>query len=477
MGLQEAEADPAPGRILMVDDNGALRRVFGRSLQRAGHFVTEVSNGREAMMALEVGDFDVVVSDVRMPDMGGVELLEAMHERDSDLPVLLMSGDPDLDTAMKAVKFGAFEYLTKPVSLSVLSGSVARALELRRSRLLARKALEEKSGERRREATTDERGVESWTGALLGGRYRVGALIGKGGMGAVYEADREDLGHMKVAVKVMLSLGSDRADLFARFRREAETIAAIDHPNIVKVFDFQSRPGEPPFLVMERLQGAPLAQAIASEGRFSVERTAFVASQVLAALVAAHRANVVHRDLKPDNVFLTSMSGILDIVKLLDFGIAKILGVTSHSKLTQTGTVVGTPAYMSPEQARGAEADPRSDLYAVGCMMYEALTGRAPFTGENYNALVFAIQQGATTPLLSRCADLDPAFAAVVTKAMSREVHARFQTAESMADAIAPWVVPKSVPGSRGSSPLAFAPTIDRTPVVRSKRRRASRPR
>jgi eukaryotic-like serine/threonine-protein kinase len=475
MGPNQAAAVTASGRVLLVDDNAALRRVFGRALQQWGYFVTEVSNGREAMMATEVGEFDLVVSDVRMPDMGGVELLEAVHERDGDLPVLLMSGDPDLDTAMKAVKFGAFEYLTKPVSLAVLAGSVARALELRRSRQLVRKALEEKSGTRVREGTTVKRTAESWTGALLGGRYRVGTLIGKGGMGAVYEADREDLGHMKVAIKVMLSLPGDRADLFARFRREAETIAAIDHPNIVKVIDFQSSPGEPPFLVMERLHGAPLSHAIASEGRFSAERTAFVASQVLTALCAAHGANVVHRDLKPDNVFLTSMSGLIDIVKLLDFGIAKIMGVTRDSKLTQTGTVVGTPAYMSPEQARGAEADPRSDLYAVGCMMYEALTGGAPFTGENYNALVFAIQQGAAPPLLSRCADLDPAFAAVVTKAMSREVHARFQTAASMGDAIAPWVVPKSIPGSRRSPPMAFAPTIDRTPVVKSKRKRTSR--
>jgi DNA-binding NtrC family response regulator len=142
MGPNQAAAATASGRVLLVDDNPALRRVFGRALEQWGYLVTEVSNGREAMMAAEVGEFDVVVSDVRMPDMGGVELLEAVHERDGDLPVVLMSGDTDLDTAMKAAKFGAFEYLTKPVSLGVLAASVARALELRRSRLLAKDALE-----------------------------------------------------------------------------------------------------------------------------------------------------------------------------------------------------------------------------------------------------------------------------------------------------------------------------------------------
>jgi eukaryotic-like serine/threonine-protein kinase len=223
--------------------------------------------------------------------------------------------------------------------------------------------------------------------------------------------------------------------------------------------------------VMERLHGSPLGVAIAKDGHFSVERTAFVASQVLAALSAAHRANIVHRDLKPDNVFLTAMSGVEDIVKLLDFGIAKVVGMTRDSKLTQTGTVMGTPAYMSPEQARGAEADPRSDLYAVGCLMYEALSGKAPFSAENYNALVFAVQQAAPVPLLERCPTLDPAFAAVVERSMAREVFARFQSADAMAIALSPWVLPRSMP-PRNSSPPAFAPTSERTPVVKSKRRR-----
>ena len=457
------------GRVLLVDDNADVRRSFGRALKRADYAVVEVENGQEAMAVLPEGDFDVVVSDVRMPDMGGVELLEAVHREDADLPVILMSGEPDLDTAMKAVRFGAIEYLTKPVELSALKESVARALDLRKSRQKAKQALEAQSGDRRRAATT-RISTESWTGALLAGKYRVGELIGTGGMGAVYEAAREDLAHMKVALKVMLALPRERSDLFARFRREAEAVAAIDHPNIVRVLDFQSNAGEPPFIVMERLHGASLGVAIMADGRFSLERTAFVASQVLSALAAAHRANVVHRDLKPDNVFLTSMSGLPDIVKLLDFGIAKTLGAARDLKLTQTGTVVGTPAYMSPEQARGAEADPRSDLYAVGCLMYEALTGQQPFTGENYNAVVFAVQQAAPVPLPVRCPTLDPAFVAVVEKAMARDVWARFQSAEEMSSALVPWLAPQSPTPSQASE-LALAPAGP-APAAKSKRKR-----
>jgi serine/threonine-protein kinase len=293
-------------------------------------------------------------------------------------------------------------------------------------------------------------------------------------MGAVYEAEREDLGNAKVAIKVMLSVARGRDDLLARFRREADAIAALNHPNIVRIHEFQALPGEPPFLVMERLHGAPLGVAIGSEGRFSAERTAFVAVQVLSALSAAHAAGIVHRDLKPDNVFLTAGSGVFDFVKLLDFGVAKMLGAAGDGRLTQTGTVMGTPAYMSPEQARGAAADARSDLYAVGCLMYEALAGRPPFTGENYNALVYAVQEGAAVPLLEHCPTLDPALAAVVERAMSRDIEARFPSAEAMAAAIAPWVPSVSAPRP-GAAGIVVGSAGSDTPVTNSKRRRRRR--
>lgn len=452
-------APATPGRVLLVDDQPELRRLFERALRSDGHDVATAANGRLAIALAAEQTFDLVVSDVRMPDMDGVELLDLLRQADPDLPVLLVSGSPDLATAMKAVEYGAFEYLSKPVPFEKLRASATRAIALRRKRAQAKHDVDQyRSGERERERVGA--GHDSWSGGLLGGRYRIGRLLGSGGMGAVFEAVREDLGQMRVAVKVLHeSLASDEG-LLLRFRREAETVGRLNHPNIVKILDFQAVRGQPAFLVMELLEGVSLREAIARRGRLSTERTAFIASQTLAALSAVHRAHVVHRDIKPENIFLTSISGLGDIVKVLDFGVAKI-HVAAGETLTQAGTVLGTPSYMAPEHARGASIDLRSDLYSVGAIMYEALTGLAPFAGDNYNALLFAIQRGSPRPLRELRPELDPALVGVVERAMATEAELRFQTAQEMASALQPWLnLDAAAHAPPESSAPAFAPTL-----------------
>jgi CheY-like chemotaxis protein len=456
-------APGAPGRVLLVDDQDELRQLYRRTLLKDGHEIVTASNGRAAVEVAQQSRFDVVISDVRMPDMGGIELLQQLHERDPDLPVLLVSGSPDLDTAMKAVQFGAIEYLVKPVAFDKLRASAARAIEMRRKRAEAEQVLEHyRSGERIRSKTpVPPRERESWTGELLGGRYRLGRLIGAGGMGGVYEATREDLGQMRVAVKVLHeALASDEA-LLLRFRREAETVGLINHPNIVRILDFHAEQNEPAFLVMELLDGVSLRQELQRHGRFSAPRLVFVATQILAALAAVHRAHVIHRDMKPENVFLTCISGLGDIVKVLDFGVAKTLTRPAGETLTQLGMVLGTPTYMAPEQARGAPIDTRSDLYSVAAIMYECFSGKAPFSGESYNALLFAIQQGKPLPLAEQRPDLDPELVSVVERGMAADADARFQTAEEMAQALEPWLsVDRSASTPPESSAAAFAPTV-----------------
>jgi serine/threonine protein kinase len=254
----------------------------------------------------------------------------------------------------------------------------------------------------------------------------------------------------------------DDPTLVARFRREAQTVGLIHHPNIVHVIDFHTEPGEPPCLVMELVDGVSLRQELAQRGPFSGERMVFIASQMLAALAAVHRAQVIHRDIKPENVLLTSMSGLGDIVKVLDFGVAKLLSAPHGETLTQAGTVLGTPTYMAPEHARGADIDTRSDLYSVAAIMYEGFAGKAPFIGDNYNALLFAIQQAKPTSLRDLRPDLDPELIAVVERAMKPKADDRYQSAEEMCEALSPWSRPDSAASSSppASSAVAFAPTM-----------------
>ncbi len=275
-------------------------------------------------------------------------------------------------------------------------------------------------------------------GTLVGGRYRLGALLGRGGMGSVYQAIQEDL-KRRVAVKVLdPSLASDPAHV-ERFRREALAAAALGHPNIVTVTDFQWPAGEGPFLVMEHLTGQSVGEAIEREQRLTTPRVAFIASQVLDALAAAHAAGIVHRDIKPDNIFLTSVSGVTDVVKVLDFGVAK-MNDANAAKLTDSGTMVGTPAYMSPEQTRGQALDARADLYAVGAVMYHALTGQMPFRGPSVPAVIVAIATMPAQSVRELRADVPPAFVALVERAMAKDPALRFQTAAEMRAALAPWV-------------------------------------
>jgi len=313
-------------------------------------------------------------------------------------------------------------------------------------------------------------------GALLGGRYRVVRRIGAGGMGAVYEAVQEGLGR-RVAVKVVHPHLVVEAELIERFRREAQAAAALGHANIVQITDFSAE-GDTAFLVMEYLAGESLGDVLRRTTQLPPERVAFIAQQVLAALDAAHRAGIVHRDVKPDNVFLTSIAGVTDVVKVLDFGVAKLQGDAVDARLTTTGALMGTPAYMAPEQARGRAVDARTDVYAVGACMYHALCGRVPFETASFNALLFAIAEDPPRPLADLRPDLDPALVAVVERALAKSPASRFASAEDMRAALAPWAQPSAgdappPPSATPPDPMAktkVAPSggsrPGRTPVV-----------
>jgi serine/threonine protein kinase len=263
---------------------------------------------------------------------------------------------------------------------------------------------------------------------LLAGRYELGSLLGHGGMGTVRDATDRRLGR-PVAVKILRADLAEQAIARRRFETEAHAAARLTHPNVVMVFDSGEDDGIP-FLVMERLPGRTLADELAA-GPLSLERVGEVARGILAALAAAHAAGIIHRDIKPGNVLLTHDGN----VKVSDFGIAKTVDDVDQ---TQTAELVATPGYLAPERLAGEPASTRSDLYSVGVLLYEALSGRRPFEGDTPLAVMHAIERGQAEPLTSRRRALPAEVVAVVERAMSLDPGRRFASAVEMAAALEP---------------------------------------
>ena len=280
---------------------------------------------------------------------------------------------------------------------------------------------------------------ENLVGTTLLGRYAVNRKIGQGGMGAVYEATHTLIGK-RVAVKVLLDKYARKEQVVARLEQEARLASSIGHEHIIDITDFGQTDDGRTFVVMEFLEGESLSELLNREGPLPEQRIVDIARQIASALGAAHAKGIVHRDVKPDNVFLLRRKD-KDFVKVVDFGISKSLrssdvGEEESPRLTQTGMVLGTPLYMSPEQARGdEELDARIDIYALGVIMYELATGRVPFTGTNYLAIISQVlNDEAKSPRAIR-PELSEEFEAIVHKALAKERADRYQsTDEILAD-------------------------------------------
>jgi serine/threonine protein kinase len=264
-------------------------------------------------------------------------------------------------------------------------------------------------------------------GELLAGRYELRGILGRGGMAEVRDGWDTRL-NRPVAIKLLYAALNADPDVRRRFAHEAQSAAALGHPNIVAVHDYGEQDGRP-FIVMERLPGQTLADQMA-RGPLDAARVRAVLIDVLSALTTAHAAGVLHRDLKPANI-LVSTSG--DTVKVADFGIAK----SAATAPTATGQIVGTMAYLSPARVAGAPASIADDLYAVGVMGYEALTGRRAFPQDNPAAVARAIMDAPPPPLAVARPDVDPALAGAIDHAMARNPRQRFPDAELMRAALA----------------------------------------
>jgi serine/threonine-protein kinase len=261
---------------------------------------------------------------------------------------------------------------------------------------------------------------------LLGGRYELGPAIGTGGMAEVFRGTDVRLGR-DVAVKVLRSDLARDPTFQGRFRREAQAAASLNAPSIVSVFDTGEDADGVPYIVMEFVDGRTLRDVLLEEGRLLPQRALEVTAEVCAALDAAHTAGIVHRDIKPGNVMLTRSGEI----KVMDFGIARAASDAS-SAMTQTSAVIGTAAYLSPEQARGEHVDSRSDLYSTGCLLYELITGAPPFTGDSPVAVAYQHVREDPKPPSAYDETLPASVDAVVLKAMAKNPANRYQSADEM---------------------------------------------
>lgn len=278
---------------------------------------------------------------------------------------------------------------------------------------------------------------DPWIGRTVGGEYRISALLGGGGFGAVYLADQEKVGRT-VVVKVIRRALTDEPGVVARFQREARVIAGLDHPNIVKLFTAGETEEGAHYVVMEYAEGPTLADELVRCGQLSEGRALEIAAQIASALTAAHAAGIIHRDLKPANVILSKLAGGEDHARVLDFGIAKLSEPGDGTALTGSDVIVGTPAYMSPEQASGTGLDGRSDLYTLGVMLYEMVTGKHPFDADTpVQYIIQHLQQPITPPeVRAPGLRLSEPFIHLLNRACEKAPEARFESAQAMRDAL-----------------------------------------
>jgi CheY-like chemotaxis protein len=403
--------------ILVVDDLPANRELMARRLERSGFRVLSAASGAEALELVRRGGVELVLLDIMMPGMTGLDVLRTLRvsPRTATLPVVMVTAKTDSEDIVEALSLGANDYVTKPVDYPV-------ALARIRAHLRARQAAQAEAAA----PVEPQSPAQVVPGTVLAGRYRLDSLIGGGSFGTVYRARHLELDR-EVAVKVLATSAGTDPEALARFRREGASACRVQHPNAVAVLDFGVNPGGVAYLVMELLHGHSLEKELEEKTRVTPRRCAEIAVPVCSALAAAHAAGVVHRDIKPSNVFL-HQTAHGEVPKILDFGIAKMSGEAAIGQnLTVDGSLLGTPAYMAPERFRRGPYGSKSDIYSVGAMLYEMLSGRLPFIPSSADPLALVAMQAEEDPppLRMRSPGVSPALEELVLSALARNPDSR----------------------------------------------------
>ena len=499
-GVRVAPAEPPGARVprtahvLVVDDIEENRSVLQRRLEREGHTVACASSGPEALHLAAGESFDIVLLDVMMPHMDGYETLGRLKASDAtrELPVIMISALDDIASIARCIERGAEDYLPKPFDPVLLRARISACLEKRDFRarekdylrdvvrIVAAAVAAERGGYASGSlADVSKRGDELGTlarvfdgmvagirererklhgqieklreeiagvsdapltdfdapealrsGTSFAARYRIERPIGSGGMGMVYLAEDVELGE-RVAIKTLRSdlLSADETAM-DRFRNEIRLARQISHRNIVRTHDFGNAGGVF-FVTMEFVEGTTLRAVLDSRGQLGAEATLAIARQLVDALECAHGEGIIHRDIKPQNLLIDA-AGTL---KIMDFGVARL--AERSSGLTQAGMVVGTPAYMAPEQLLAESVDARSDLYSVGVVLYECLTGRPPFDAKSPISLIAKVLNEDAKPPDVVKPEVPHAVSAIVMQLLAKHPDQRPQGASALREMFA----------------------------------------
>jgi DNA-binding response OmpR family regulator len=431
--------------VLIVDDTPANLTLLSGMLLERGYVVKVATHGKRALAIAAAAKPDLVMLDITMPEMDGYQVCRELKARPEtrDVPVLFLSALDEVGDKLQAFRAGGVDYVTKPfqveevlarvetqVRLSKLQRALARReRELERQNAeLARRNAELAAAQKRTDRVFATL-ADVLPGRTLDGKYKLERRIGEGGFGAVFKGKHVTLDR-DVAIKVFKpARGNDSAQGLERFRREGASACRLDHPNVVQVLDSAISDEGIAYLVMELLEGRSLSEELKASGVLPVQRALDVAIPVCEVLAVAAERGMVHRDIKPANVFLhRGHQG--EIVKVVDFGIAKLLGEApdgTSDEVTRSGAIVGSPSYMAPERMLSNEYDDRADVYSLGVVLYQMLTGHLPYedASRNFTALALRAVSEDPPPLRNWVPDLPRQVESQVLAAMDKRVDSR----------------------------------------------------
>jgi eukaryotic-like serine/threonine-protein kinase len=417
-------------RILIVDADQHFRGESRALLEVAGYEVEEAEDGAEALLVITAMLPDLVLLDVRMPELSGFEVLNRMRADPnlSTIPVILVSASRGSEPKVRGLELGANDYVEKPCDQAELLARVRAHL-----RIASMVPPSHRAGGSSTPAPNPTTSVTRLSDHdheehfLLDGRYRIEGVLGEGGMGKVYLATHVELGR-EVAIKILSSRVQERDLEARRLAREAKLAGTLGHPNICQVYDMGRLEDGTPYVVMEKLDGQTLSERIYLEGALSFDDSLRFLEQVLSALDAAHRSGILHRDIKPDNVFLASNAAGEVAAKILDFGIATLAQFAGID--SRRGQMLGTPRYMAPEQFSGGDTDERTDLYGCGVLLNEMITGRPPFPEKDVNTLRASVLDKPPPDPRSWRPKTPDSIAALIERAMAKKPAERFESAD-----------------------------------------------